>query len=207
MDLIEHFAKAGFDVLHPFDAHAVARDVGIPLLVDDERRCGWLVANTRALWPRLLAARAADAALAASDDPIERYLEQTCAALPDARVVFAHQRYDGTFVPFQRIAVAAGLGSLAFNQLVIHPTYGPWIALRAVVLTRGEPITLALPPPACDCGDRCRAAFDRARQPESTWRDWLAVRDACCVGRVHRYSDNQIAYHYTKSQRLLRRGD
>jgi methylmalonic aciduria homocystinuria type C protein len=28
------------------------------------------------------------------------------------------------------------------------------------------------------------------------WRLWLAVRDACPVGREHRYSDEQIRFHY-----------
>lgn len=35
------------------------------------------------------------------------------------------------------------------------------------------------------------------------WEQWLAVRDACPVGTVHRYSASQIAYHYTKSRTLL----
>jgi methylmalonic aciduria homocystinuria type C protein len=201
--MIELFSTAGFDLVHPFDARAVASELGLPMLVDDERPCGWLVGNTRALWPKLVAARAADAELAASEDPIECYLEQTCARVPDVRCVFAHRRYDGAFVPFQRLAVAAGFGTLAASQLVIHPVYGPWFALRAVVLARGTPITRVLPVAACDCADRCGAAFARARAADATWRHWLAVRDACCVGIEYRYEDDQIAYHYTKSRRLL----
>ncbi|HEY5925533.1 MAG TPA: hypothetical protein VIV11_27800 [Kofleriaceae bacterium] len=211
-------AEAGFDLVHPFDAHAVARAVELDVLADPVRRCGWLVGNTRALWPRLAAARAADAALAASSDPIEDYVEQTCARISDAHCVFAHRRYAGAFLPFQRLAVAAGFGTLSSTQLVIHPVYGPWFALRAVVLTADPPITRVLPAAACDCADRfgpeaeplgsmtrgrCSAAFEHARDPHSTWRDWLAVRDACCVGREHRYGEDQIAYHYTKSRRLL----
>ena len=195
-------AEAGFDLVHPFDAHAVARELALPALADPARPCGWLVGNTRALWPRFLAARAADPALAASENPIEDYVEQTCAQL-DAHCVFAHRRYAGAFLPFQRIAVAAGFGTLSPTQLVIHPIYGPWFALRAVVLTSDPPITRVLPAAACDCAARCSAAFEHARDSHSTWRDWLAVRDACCVGREHRYSEDQIAYHYTKSQKLL----
>ena len=201
--MIEHFAAAGFDLVHPFDARAVARELGLAILVDDDRPCGWLVGNTRALWPKLKAARATDPVLAASTDPIEHYLEQTCAPLADVRCVFAHLRYDGAFVPFQRLAVAAGLGMLASTHLVIHPSYGPWFALRAVVLARGSPVTRVLPAAACDCAERCGAAFERARAAGSTWRDWLAVRDACCVGIEHRYDDDQIEYHYTKSRKLL----
>lgn len=204
MTAIALLAEAGFDLVHPFDAHVIAREPGLAALADPARPCGWLVGNTRALWPRFLAARATDPELAASRDPIECYVERTCAQISDARVLYAHRRYSGTFLPFQRLAVAAGLGTLSPSQLVIHPVYGPWFALRAVVLTAGTPTTRVLPPPACDCADRCAAAFARAREVHATWRDWLAVRDACCVGREHRYADDQIEYHYTKSLDLLR---
>lgn len=40
---------------------------------------------------------------------------------------------------------------------------------------------------------------------ERHWQLWLAVRDACPVGRSHRYSDAQIRYHYTKDREVLRR--
>jgi cyanocobalamin reductase (cyanide-eliminating) / alkylcobalamin dealkylase len=200
---------AGFDLVHPFDAHAVAREVGVAALVDRERPAGYLVANTRALWPRFLAARRADRELATCEHPIDRYVEQTCERLGDARVLFAHRAYGGAFLPFQRIAVAAGFGTLWPSQLVIHPTYGPWFALRAVVLARGEPLTRVLPRAGCAHEDRCAAscttAFESARDASGpqAWRAWLAVRDACCVGREHRYAEDQLAYHYTKDRELL----
>lgn len=203
MDRFALLAEAGFDLVHPFDAHAIARLPGLDALYDPERPCGWLVANTRAWWPRFLAARRSDPALAASRHPIEDYVEQACAKLEAVRCLFPHRQYDGVFLPFQRLAVAAGFGTLSCSQLVIHPIYGPWFALRAVVLTAGTPIAFALPPAACDCADRCGAAFDRAREAQASWREWLAVRDACCVGREHRYSEDQIEYHYTKSLDVL----
>ena len=124
--------------------------------------------------------------------------------LGDVRCLFPHRQYDGAFLPFQRLAVAAGFGTPSPSQLVIHPIYGPWFALRAVLLTAGTPQTRMLPAAACDCADRCPEAFKRAREAQASWRDWLAVRDACCVGREHRYSEDQIEYHYTKSLDLLR---
>jgi methylmalonic aciduria homocystinuria type C protein len=201
---IATLTAAGFDLVHPFDAHAVARVVGVEALVDAERPLGYLVANTRALWPIFLAARRADRALTESSDPIDRYTEQICAQLAGARCWFVHRAYDGAFLPFQRIAVAAGFGTLAPSRLLVHPTYGPWFGLRAIVLVAGDPITRLLAPAPCDCADRCGAAFDRARDAQESWRAWLAVRDACCVGREHRYDDDQLEYHYTKDLALLR---
>lgn len=202
--MIALLTEAGFDLVHPFDAHAVARNMGLGVLVDPARPAGWLVGNTRAWWPRFLAAWRTDPELGASRDPIERYVEQTCAKISDARCLFPHRKYDGGFLPFQRLAVAAGFGTLAPSNLLVHPTFGPWFALRAVVLTGGAPSTRALPAAPCDCAERCPAAFARAREAQDSWRAWLAVRDACCVGAEHRYSEDQIEYHYTKSLTLLR---
>lgn len=205
MDIRALFTEAGFELVHPFDAHAVARAVGVGALVDADRPCGWLVASTRTLWPRLLAACRADRELAENSDPLDLYTERTCLQIPDARCLFPHRRYDGgAFLPFQRIAAAAGMGTLAPTQLLVHPVYGPWFGLRAVVLTAGTPTTHVLPPAPCDCSDRCTAAFERARHAGDDWRAWLAVRDACCVGSVHRYGKDQLEYHYTKNRALVR---
>jgi methylmalonic aciduria homocystinuria type C protein len=202
--MIAQLAEAGFDIVHPFDAHGVARALAIDALFDAERPCGWIVGNTRALWPRFLAARRADPELAASRDPLDRYVEQTCAKLAGTRCLFVHRSENGAYLPFQRIAAAAGLGTVGPSQLLVHPTYGPWLGLRAIVLVAGTPITRVLPRPPCECAERCASAFDRARDVHSSWHEWLAARDACCVGREHRYGDDQIAYHYTKDHAHLR---
>ena len=52
-------------------------------------------------------------------------------------MIYAHRRYDGAFVAFQPLAVAAGLGALSEANLVIHPVYGPWFALRAAIVVLG----------------------------------------------------------------------
>jgi methylmalonic aciduria homocystinuria type C protein len=196
-------AGAGFDLVHPFDARAIARELALPALADPARPCGLIVGHTRRFWPHFLELRRRDAALAASRDPIDEHTERTCAQIAGAAAFYPHRLYDGAFLPFQRIAAAAGFGTLAPSNLLVHPAYGPWFGLRAIVLTAGTPAMLALPRAACDCADRCAAAFAHARA-RSDWRAWLAVRDACCIGREHRYSDDQIEYHYTKRLDLLR---
>jgi cyanocobalamin reductase (cyanide-eliminating) / alkylcobalamin dealkylase len=195
-------ADAGFDITHAFDTALVAALA--PALT--ARRCAVLVGNTRALWPRFLAAVASDRELAASSDPLDRYTETAIArAYPGAPTWFVHRRYDGDFLPFQKIAVAAGLGVLAPTQLVIHPSYGPWLALRAIVLVDGEPPPHVKPQTSC-CTSDCAARLDAALASRD-WRAWVAARDACNVGRAFRYSDDQIAYHYTKDRALLPVGE
>lgn len=185
--------EAGFDVTQELDLGAT----GIPGF----KGRGLLVGNTRALWPIFIAARNADPELRASHDPLDLYTERTLArAFPGARVWFAHRQYDAAFLPFQRIAVVAGLAALAPTQLVIHPIYGPWFALRAVVALDGDPP--ATRPLIYRCTGTCEQRLADALQTDD-WRAWLAMRDACCVGREFRYGETQLAYHYTKDLALL----
>ena len=125
-------------------------------------------------------------------------------AYPRGEIRFAH--HVPATVAIQRAAVVAGLAWLAPSHLCVHPAYGPWIALRALVIL-DEPAPPSPPrvPAPCDCAVGCGPALERALaagEPRSTqelrerWRLWLAVRDACPVGREHRYSQEQIEFHY-----------
>ena len=189
--LHDALAAAGFDIQYAFDAHAVARELGLALLAGGERR-GILVGNTKALWPPFVASKPAGA------NPLEAYTERAIAeAFGDARTLFAHRRYAGAFLPFQQVAIATGLAAQAPTGLVVHPIYGPWFALRAIVLVAGEPVPRARIEKPCVCAGRCEAALAAALH-SSDWRAWLAVRETCTVSEW-RYSDEQIRYHYTKT--------
>jgi len=200
VDALASLAMAGFDIAHRFDVRAAARLPGLSLLAGDAR-LGILLGNTRALWPPFQAALA-DPTLAAERDPLDRYTERSidAAFAPAAprgiapRVLYAHRRYDGAFLPLQRLAAVTGLGALSPSNLVIHPTYGPWFALRAVVVLEGEPPVCAPIAQPCGCDASCRDRFEHA-QGSGDPRDWLAVRDACSL-RAWRYGDDQIRHHY-----------
>ncbi len=177
-----------------------------------------IVGNTRALWPHLAEALRTDAGLAGHPDPVEQYCERGIGAavadLPAPWILrLAHE--PPPRVAIQRVAHVAGLAYLTPSHLSVHPIYGPWIALRAVVVVNAdgpaEAPTLAAP---CDCAAHCgphlAAALGRVSTgtPESAevkrdWRAWLAVRDACPVGREYRYSEQQIRYHYTNDPAAL----
>jgi len=78
-----------------------------------------------------------------------------------ARAAFYWERRGGRFADFVALARAAGLGTPGRLGLLMHPEAGPWLAIRAVVLTR---VCLApTPPPApfdpCrDCPAPCARA-------------------------------------------------
>lgn len=186
---IDALTEAGLDIAHEFDAHAVTVP-GWELLAGSERR-GILIANTRVLWPVVRAAARPGAHPV--DDHVERTIERV---FPGARIYYSHRTYGEGFLPFQKLAVATGLGALSKGGLVIHPVYGPWLALRAVVLVDGVPVSRAEIPNPCVCDGSCETALARALDG-GDWRAWLAVREACSL-REHHYSDQQIRYHYTK---------
>lgn len=200
--LAGQLARAGFDLVHSFDARTAVAETGAAIDLVGQA-VGVFVGNTRALWPAFTAARAADAELATAQHPLDLYSERTidraAQALSNARVFYTHRTYAGAFLPMQRLAAAAGIATLAPTQLLIHPTYGPWFALRALIICDGEPPPRVRLPPVCTCDARCTDAFARAVSstgPER-WRAWLAVREACTVGRDYRYSDEQIEHHYS----------
>ncbi len=212
-------ADAGFDLVHRFDAHAAAREPGLACLAASSDQLGLLIGNTRALWPRFLDALQ-DPELASAPDPVDRYTERTLAGIFGAAAIYyGHREYaseppgeyaseppgeqgpsgcERAFLPLQRLAAVTGLGALAPSQLVVHPIYGPWFALRAVVVLPGIPVAHEPIAKPCECGAPCSQALRAALSTPERWRAWLAVRDACSL-RAWRYGEDQIHYHYTKT--------
>lgn len=172
-----------------------------------------VIGNSRALWSPLLAAMRGDRALRDDGDPVERYAMRVINGVllgvgVDATVRWAHTLGDG-MVAIQRLAEIAGLAHLSPAHLSIHPTYGPWLALRAAVVldVDGPEVDAAsMTPPCGACETACLPVQRRLseRPGEGSPRDWVAVRDACPTGRAHRYSEDQIDYHYGKDLAALR---
>jgi methylmalonic aciduria homocystinuria type C protein len=194
--VIDALAERGLDLAAPLAVadYNAAVEPGLHL----PGQYAVLIGNTRALWPRFLAS-----GKRLLDDYV---MESVRAAIGQERheVRWAHDV--PATVAIQRAAAIAGLAHLAPSHLCVHPEYGPWIALRAVVvLDRPAPPRAPAVAPPCDCARGCGPAFERAMaagEPRSTaelrdrWRLWLGVRDACPVGRAHRYSEDQILFHY-----------
>jgi methylmalonic aciduria homocystinuria type C protein len=178
-----------------------------------------LIGSTRYFWLRFAAALAADPLRAHRANPVDEHTAEVArrALAPLAvpwEVRFAHEDPP---IPIQRIADLAGFARLSPARLSVHPVYGPWMALRAVAVVGvgGPPGDVKPAPDPCPgCPGGCAAAFERAleasRRPDAAtiargWSAWLAVRDACPVGRSHRYSEDQIVYGYTKDREVLER--
>lgn len=214
----------GLDLVAPFDSrwYHEARPEGPELpTFDREGALGLLIGNTRALWPHFLDALADHPERLEAPDPLDTWIESCLQEVLEPievehRILWAHEPVSaGNFLPVQAIAEVAGLATVSPSQLAIHPEYGPWLALRAVVaFDLPGPGGPAPEPerPCRDCSAPCVDALDRALDADESdesagvresWRRWVDVRDACPVGREHRYSDAQIRYHYQKDRDFL----
>ena len=221
-EVAERCAPAGLDLVRAFRVDAYDREVDEGHRLPDLGRSdalGLVVANSRALWAPFVAALRAEPARVDAASPLDEYAAEAIvhALRPlGARweVRFAHEAPPRR-VAMQRLAHVSGLAWLSPSHLAVHPRFGPWIGLRAAVVidVEGPAETAPLPRNPCpdcerDCLPPARAAL-AAESPAATtaagWLRWLAVRDACPLGREHRYGEDQIRYHYTKDRDVLRR--
>jgi methylmalonic aciduria homocystinuria type C protein len=209
--------RSGLDLLHPFAVADYNPHVAVQQRLDDfgrSRALGLLVGNTRALWPRFDEARATAAELRLAAQPLDQYV---VSSVTGASSLLSERRHRAYFshvtephaLPIQRLAELTGFAALSPSHLAIHALHGPWFALRAVVVVdiEGPGQGLSTPRRPClGCPAPCVAALERAcavsgpvLDGSSIARhaaDWIAVRDACPVGRASRYGDAQLRYHY-----------
>jgi cyanocobalamin reductase (cyanide-eliminating) / alkylcobalamin dealkylase len=201
-------AAGGFDLVASFDVADFNRGSAPHERLPDHGRghaLGVVVGNTQRLWPLFLAACRRDPTAAGRADPLDEYTVAVVTGAAQAigrpfMALWAHTM-DPRPIPIQRVAEVAGLARIAPCHLSVHPQFGPWLALRAVLVLDAEAVpSRPLPHPCTGCPQPCMEALARALG-STDWHRWLEVRDACPLGRSGRYSEEQIAYHYSKSGR------
>jgi epoxyqueuosine reductase QueG len=126
-------------------------------------------------------------------------------------------------VSFVRLGECAGLGRRSLLGVLLHPVYGPWIALRAAVAV---PDAVAAPRPA-DGFDPCPGCVERAciaacpahavskvgwdvprcaafrARDDDPCAACCHARVECVIGRAHRYPPDALAYHQGRARPLL----
>jgi hypothetical protein len=165
-------------------------------------------------------------ALPAADDPLDRFTRTVVHAatggLAGARCLFPFDRPDAP-VDFRVLAELAGLGCRSLVGVLVHPEYGPWVALRAAVLVPEE---VAAPRPAdgfdpCPtCVERpCIAACPTGAIGPAGWNvpgcvahrladdancaAGCTARLECVYGRSHRYPADALAFHQAAARRMM----
>jgi epoxyqueuosine reductase len=162
-------------------------------------------------------------------DPADRFARRVVEAhrdvwiergWPSASFLYCDRRDDAGeshYANFAALAIACGLGVPSRLGILLHPTYGPWWAIRALLLTEREMApTEALDWNPCDgcpapCARACpgdavvlpsgfdiRACFDtRAVTPACRTR--CAARRACVVGGDEFAYQAEAEAHYMRS--------
>ncbi len=208
--------QAGFDIFQPFPTSSYnrSRPTACSELPSFGRRAAVsvLVGNTHQLWPAFLSHVTTSGIPA---NPLDEYTEHAVSnalircAMPASQVFFVHTPPGKP--GFVGAAHAAQVSGLAYSSkdvhLSIHPTYGPWFAMRAIICLDAD-LDLALPRELHDPIPKTElpnlmvmiaSLMDKASYGDD-WRAWLKVRDAIGVAvgaQDHRYPDDMIAYHYT----------
>jgi len=216
--------EAGFDIVHPFRIAWFNDTVEPSLRIPDWGRqsaLGFVVGNTRRLWSVFARRAAEDRSVLGVENPLDSYVEKALTnaasrSIDDRHVILFAHHMTPVPVAIQRVAHASGLAHLSPSRLSVHPTYGPWLALRAVIVVDADGPTGDRPflhDPCTPCPKPCLAAFDRALAAtemgrpgdvERQWESWADVREVCPEGRAFRYGDDQLRYHYTKDRSILR---
>lgn len=224
LDLFATCAVEDYDRLVPDDfrlSGAVGHSLA-PIAPDDRVV---LIGASRVIWTAFTDALAREPERRLEAHPFDRWSSETLAAivretLPSELVVDLRMVFEGPPRGFaaQHLAELTGLACRGPAAMSVHPVFGPWFALRAALVLRGGGPPAPPPPaPICErCATRaCVPALEHALaasrpaapvdhgQVRERWRLWLAVRDACPVGREYRYSENQIRWHYAHDRSAL----
>jgi epoxyqueuosine reductase len=132
---------------------------------------------------------------------------------------------DGPKLNFMELGKLSGLAGPSIIGVVVHPTYGPWIAFRAAILLDADidapgPALTFDPCPSCtarSCISSCPAAavafptgWDIPRclthrvESEADCANRCHARVGCVLGPDHRYPDDELAYHQGRALRAMR---
>ncbi|MBW2280666.1 MAG: hypothetical protein JRG76_06665 [Deltaproteobacteria bacterium] len=145
-------------------------------------------------------------------DPLDRYTSRVLRECGATHFASYRDRRRGRMLPLVALAECAGLGSPGRLGLLLHPVYGPWMSLRAVVYSSEEvvldPAPVFNPCTGCaaPCVSACRGGaldgdgFDgsrcfRTKLLDAGCRTACDARAACVLAPEHAFPADQVAHH------------
>lgn len=233
--LAERLAPCGLNLIGVTPAadydRGVPADVSLARVLPGTRSLVVIGNGGRSFWDAYARRARADPALARSADPLDDFTRAVVtAALADvlgrvcgARLIFPFE-FGALPVSFVHLAECAGLGRRSVLGVLIHPVYGPWIALRAALALPEDAGPADRPADGFDpcptCGPRsCMAACPAEAVGAAGWdiprcADWRAqvpdpcatrchARVACVIGPEHRYPDAALEHHQRRARPAL----
>lgn len=234
LNLIGAAARATYESLVPVQYHvsSVLPETRSIIVIGNGGRAFWTVfrehASARPGYFQKYANPLDDYTVEAIENSLTPLLQRSGATF---RYVYPF-RFSTQPLSFMHLAQAADLAGPSILGIVIHPTYGPWMALRAAILIdhidqelgqspAGPPPAQGFDPcPSCTERSCIKACPANVVSLETGWdtpgcvRHRLRVRDDCneycharyqCVyGREHRYPPEELQYHQTRSRETMR---
>lgn len=194
-----------------------------------------IVGNTKMIWPHFIEHVKSNPNCVERKDPFDEFVEETVRDCLNAfltnhtqnttcSIQFAHRTYQ-TVIGYERelrylgMQTMASLSGLAhFHQpayLCIHPEYGPWFAMRAVItfhcispsdILDISPSSITLPthPPI---SSRLEEAILKAAKVAKTNHDWIHIRKLICkenpTWSKWEYDLDQLNFHYFHDKSCL----
>lgn len=205
--------EAGYDIVYPFlTSFSLAKEF------KSDGLKAVMVCNTKALWRKFSKLICSNKDFVLMRDPLDRIVENDISRLfPQSDkycVLYTHRMYGGKFFPFQKVAHEIGLAYFdPISHLSIHPLYGPWFSMRAIVVFNHNNKNIITDVTSCKPASKPSTLDEEILQQivptgskYNNWKEWLKVRDTVSqmVGsNSFRFSDDQILYHYTKDLRIL----
>ncbi|ORX95440.1 hypothetical protein K493DRAFT_337365 [Basidiobolus meristosporus CBS 931.73] len=229
--------KYGLDIVLPFsvakyNALAIEHNFQPLPLPSKNNSLAILIGNTKYLWPHFLhhLSEKPESFWEKEKNPLDSYVvtsvenavRQSLPGKP-TETRFSHVFSGENFIAIQHAGQLAGLQYDRSLGFCLHPTYGPWIGLRAVVIvgdaegyewdsisTNQESlIPLETLSKLKQEMDHLRAQYKQDHEWSwgKYWRQWIALRDKvseACLAQQWRYCDEQIRYHYLKDRIFLK---
>ena len=221
----------GFDIFHefpiqPYNQKIVGSSNKILALNEfgKKQTHSILIGNTKHLWPIFIEELTSNPNEWQNEsDPLNKYtllcLQSVCNEYLKQNGIeytlrFTFELEKDKLIAFQRLCDVANCAHLDSDSfLCIHPKYGPWIALRALIVLNKEykedshQIIESLDD-ICTQTERenvqnewrkLQNVLFEHKEPQTmeSWRYWLKLRDSYSIGKEYRYSEEQILYHYT----------
>jgi epoxyqueuosine reductase QueG len=169
--------------------------------------------------------RASAEAAGAGPDPLDAFTRRVVARAAErlrragweTRAHFAFETREGDHADFVALARASGLGAPSRLGLLLHPVYGPWLSIRAILATEAPldptpPLAGFAPCEGCPapCAAACHGGaldtgrFDAASCAVTRLADARCAlrcdaRRACVVGGEYAYEPDAEAHHMRAS--------
>ncbi|KAK8803437.1 hypothetical protein WA158_001131 [Blastocystis sp. Blastoise] len=228
-------AKRGFTICEPFiiqDYNKLMQQQYYLPTYETNQCFGIAIGNNKDLWKEFIKYIDLHSTLIKESDPLDVYtkemIEQSMNEVSKTvsncqyTIRYSYDTNIEKVVSMTKIAYISGISAISpKSYLCIHPLYGPWIAMRAVIIINQES---TFPPPTIlnssfedpriedECGKEveniCKTVLNESNtkyMPRQVWLKWLNMRLKYQYGQEWMYSPYQAIYHYSKRKIYIKK--